>query len=91
MNIGQFAQEDLSPADNLSYMLYGISKDGKYFVVIRGQISFPGLPKEGGPVRGQKLKTLQAQAATRLNGAKPEAFKPNLSQFDAICKSLRLP
>ncbi len=90
--IGQFAQEDLPPTDSLTYVLYGISRDGKYFVAIRSEVSFPPLPKSVGVVPvGPKLKALQADASRRLNAAKPEVFKPPLGQLDAIARTLRLP
>jgi len=61
-------------------------------VLIRGGISFPELPKEAADVRSKaRLATLRADAVRRLNAAKPEAFKPPLGQFDAICKTLKLP
>jgi len=90
--IGQFAQDDFGPAQLLSYVFFGISRDGKYFVTVQGEITFPELPKEGAPISaGPKLKALQADAARRLNAAKPEAFKPSLVQLDAVAKTLKLP
>lgn len=90
--IGQFAQDDFGPAQLLSYVLFGINRDGKYFITVQGEITFPELPKDGAPISaGPKLRALQADAARRLNAAKPEAFKPSLVQLDAVAKTLKLP
>jgi hypothetical protein len=90
--IGQFAQDTFAPSNPLTYILFGVSRDGKYFVVLRGEISHPSLPKrETYMAEGPKLKALQAEAARRLTAQPAESFQPGLSQLDGIIRSLRLP
>jgi hypothetical protein len=90
--IGQFAQDTGTPSNPLTYILWGIGRDGRYFIGMRTQIEHPLLSKPwAGMNEGPKLRALQAEAARRLSGASPESFKPSLTQLDAVARSLRLP
>jgi hypothetical protein len=90
--IGQFAQDDGTPANPLTYVLWGISRDGRYFIRMRTEIAHPSLSKPWvGMNEGPKLRALRAEAARRLTAAAPESFQPSLTQLDGIARSLRLP
>lgn len=90
--IGQFAQDVATPSNPLTYILFGITRDSKSFILMRAEISHPSLAKTAAIVQGgPKLKAQQAEAARRLAAAPPESFQPGLGQLDGIARSLRLP
>jgi hypothetical protein len=90
--IGQFAQDDGTPSNPLTYVLWGISRDGRYFIRMRTEIAHPSLSKPWvGMNMGPKLRALQAEASRRLTAAAPDSFQPSLTKLDAIAQSLRLP
>ena len=84
--LGHFAQDESAPRNPMTYVLQGISRDGRYFITMRTQTSHPSLAKPGASTPAA-LK----EVARRLAAASPDSFKPSLTQLDAIARSLRLP
>jgi hypothetical protein len=84
--IGFFAQDVVPPSNPLSYILQGVSRDGRYFIMMWAQSSHPSLAKPGASTPAA-LK----EVARRLTAAAPDSFKPTLTQLDAVARSLRLP
>ena len=84
--LGHFAQEEYPPMNPMSYILQGVSRDGRYFITMRARASHPSLSKPG-PNTPAALK----EVARRLTAAAPDSFQPSLTQLDAIARSLRLP
>lgn len=99
---GQGGDEDY-PSLGLGYRFEGISNDGRYFILIRADISHPDQKRLLPPrqINGTPPKTwessdpkdetrLRLQLEKSLAGADPVSFQPNLDALDAVVRSLRL-
>ena len=84
--VGHFAQDESPPSNPISYILQGISRDGRYFIMMRAQCSHPSLAKPG-----STAPAALREVARRLATAAPDSFNPSLIQLDAVARSLRLP
>ncbi|HYL75378.1 MAG TPA: hypothetical protein VEU96_14295 [Bryobacteraceae bacterium] len=84
--VGFFAQDVVPPSNPLSYILQGVSSDGRYFIMMSAQCSHPSLAKPGA-----RTPAALKEVARRLTAAAPDSFKPSLTQLDAVARSLRLP
>jgi hypothetical protein len=84
--VGYFAQDVTPPSNPISYILQGISRDGRHFIMLRAQTSHPSLSKPGA-----STPAAMREAARRLAAATPDSFTPSLTQLDAVARSLRLP
>lgn len=91
------------PSDNLGYIFEGISNDGRYFILIRADISHPDQkrlhPKRqinGPPGHTWESPDPKVDAPARIQlernlaAAEPASFQPNLDQLDAVIRSLKL-
>ena len=84
--VGYFAQDVSPPSNPISYILQGISRDGRHFILLRAQASHPSLAKPGA-----STPAAMKEVARRLAAATPDSFTPSLVQLDAVARSLRLP
>jgi hypothetical protein len=84
--VGYFAQDVVPPSNPLSYILQGVSRDGRYFILMRAESSHPSLAKPGA-----STPAALRELARRLAAAAPDSFKPSLTQLDAVARSLQLP
>lgn len=91
------------PSTALGYIFEGISNDGRYFILIRADISHPDQkrlrprrPIQGPPghtweAGDPKLETpARLQLEKALATANPASFRPSLNELDAVIRSLRL-
>jgi hypothetical protein len=88
--------------DRLAYVFQGISNDGRFFVIVRADISHPDVQrfspptlKPGLPVsiyqKNEKDQSLKrAQLEKSLAAADGGSFAPSLSQLDQVIRSLKL-
>jgi hypothetical protein len=84
--VGHFAQDKSPPSNPMSYILQGVSHDGRYFIMMRARCSHPSLAKPGA-----STPAALREVARRLAAAAPDSFKPSLTQLDAVARSLKLP
>src|SRR5258706_1154390 len=84
--VGCFAQDISAPSNPMSYILQGLSRDGRLFIMMRAQSSHPSLAKPGA-----STPAALREVARRLAAAEPDSFKPSLAQLDAVACSLHLP
>ena len=84
--VGYFAQDVTPPSNPMSYILQGISRDGRHFIMLRAQCSHPSLAKPGA-----STPAALREVARRLAAAPPDSFTPSLTQLDAVARSLKLP
>ena len=84
--VGYFAQDVTPPSNPLSYILQGVSRDGRYFIQLRAQSSHPSLAKPG-----TGTSAALSEVKRRLATAPPDSFNPSLTELDAVARSLRLP
>jgi hypothetical protein len=84
--VGYFAQDVTPPSNPLSYILQGLSRDGRYFIMLSAACSHPSLAKPG-----TSTPAALREVARRLAAAAPDSFTPPLTQLDAIARSLHLP
>jgi hypothetical protein len=84
--VGHFGQDESPPSNPMSYILQGVSRDGRYFIMMRAQCSHPSLAKPG-----SATPAALREVARRLAAAAPDSFNPSLIQLDAVARSLRLP
>lgn len=95
--VASFSQDPPSaPANPLSYILEGISRNGRYLLLIRGEIVHPSLKTEAELPQdvqqdGPQMQAMRKQVARTIAKAAPDSFQPNLAQLDAIVRSLQLP
>ncbi len=89
--IGGFGQDDTCRPD-LAYFFRGMSDDGRYFVMIRAQISHPRTRQlwTQDCVADADAPKIDQQLGRDLDAAPPNSFHPSLDQLDAVIKSLRL-
>jgi hypothetical protein len=98
---GQGGDEDY-PSLGLGYMFEGLSNDGRYFILIRADISHPdqkrlrppsqinGTPPKTWESPGPHGKEARLQLEKALAAADPASFQPSLAELDAVIRSLRL-
>lgn len=84
--VGYFSQDVTPPSNPLSYILQGVSSDGRLFIMLRAPSSHPSLAKPGA-----NTPAALREVARRLAAAAPDSFKPSLTELDAVARSLRLP
>lgn len=101
--IAGFGGDEDYPSNSLGYIFEGISNDGRYFILIRADISHPDQKRlhPRRPIHGTPGHTwesgdpkLETPARLRLEkalaGADPASFQPSLNDLDAVIRSLRL-
>jgi hypothetical protein len=88
--------------DRLTYVLEAISNDGRFFVIVRAEVSHPDVQRfsppqlEPGLPVSAYLKNEKDQSARRaqlqksLAAADRASFAPSLSQLDQVTRSLKL-
>src|SRR5256885_13669160 len=95
-------QNNQQDPDRLAYVLQGISNDGRFFVIVRADISHPDVQsfspprlKPGLPVstylkneKDQSVRRVQLEKS--LAAADTGSFVPSLSQLDQLIRSLKL-
>jgi hypothetical protein len=98
---GQGGDEDY-PSLGLGYRFEGISNDSRYFILVRADISHPdqkrllpprqinGTPPKTWESPGPHGEEARLQLEKALAAADPASFQPNLDQFDAVIRSLKL-
>jgi hypothetical protein len=100
--IAGFGGDEQYPSSNLGYIFEGISSDGRYFILIRADISHPdqkrllpprhinGTPPNTWESSDPKDETrMRLQLEKSLSTADPASFEPNLDQLDAVIRSLK--
>jgi len=91
------------PSSNLGYLFEGISNDGRYFILIRADISHPdqkrlrprrqilGPPGHTWEASDPKLETpARLMLEKALATDDPASFQPSLNELDAVIRSLKL-
>jgi hypothetical protein len=84
--VGYFAQDVTPPSNPISYILQGVSRDGRHFIMLSAQTSHASVAKPGA-----STPAAMREVARRLAAATPDSFTPSLTQLDAVARSLRLP
>jgi hypothetical protein len=100
--IGSYSQDyscGFGP-DSLTYVFQGISNDGRFFILMRAQVSNLKVGRQldqecAEKSRGQDFdafskKEMPALFDKEMSAADPASFQPNLDQLDAVIRSLKL-
>jgi len=101
--IGGFGGDEDYPSCGLGYVFNGISRDGRYLIVLRADLSHVdhkrfipprktmGTPGQTWEASDPKVETEMRQRLEKsLNAADPSSFTPNLNDLDAVIRSLKL-
>jgi hypothetical protein len=88
--IGSYDQTDSGPMNPMAYAADGISRDGRYFVMIRGDVSHPAVPKPTDSFDPDRIKDLREKLARKLDAAPETSFTPGLDKLDKIVRSFSI-
>jgi hypothetical protein len=100
--IAGYGGDEDYPSLGLGYIFEGISNDGRYFILVRADISHPdqkrlrppsqinGTPPKTWESPGPHGKEARLQLEKALVASDPASFQPSLDQLDGIIRSLRL-
>ena len=98
--IGQYAQDNGCSFGDLSYVFEGLTNDGKFFVMMRVDVSNDAVAdrlgqecKQGS--QGKDFdefykKEMTARFEREVSSADPASFTPSLDQLDTVIRSLKL-
>lgn len=97
--LGVYGQ-DVGPLENpIAYQLEAITSDGRYVILFSKDVEFLNPPRELTRLSDKQvreldkpgpLKAFQLRVTDALTAARPESFRPDLSQLDAAVLSLEL-
>ena len=88
--VGAYDQTDSGPIDPIAFAADGITPDGRYFVMIRGLVSHPAVPRAASSPEGDRLKDFREKLARKLDSALPASFTPSLEKLDEIVRSFAI-
>lgn len=93
-------RQDRGPVDNpLRYIIEGISRDGRYFILISHGVEYLSPPKDLSHLSdveimrlddANRFRSFQQRVNSALNAAPADSFKPSLIELGAATGSLEL-
>jgi hypothetical protein len=89
--VAGFSMMSLLPANPMTYIAEGISRDGRYFLLVRAEISNPAVDGLPDMEEGPQMEAIKTRVAAKLAAAPAASFKPSLATLDAIVQSIKLP
>lgn len=88
--VGTYDQTDSGPINPMAYAADGITRDGRYFVMIRGDVSHPAAPKRTDNFDPDRIKELREKLARKLEAAPGTSFTPGLEKLDEMVRSFSI-
>lgn len=88
--VGGYSQMDGGPVNPIAFAADGITPDGRYFVMIRGQVSHAAVSDTADRLEGDRLKDFRVKLARELDAARETSFTPSLEKLDDIVRSFAI-
>jgi len=90
--VATFSTPPAVPRNPFTYVAEGISRDGRYFLLMRAAVTHPAAIAGPGDIDdGPELQALKAHIAGKLAAAPSSSYQPELATLDGIVASLKLP
>ena len=88
--VGAYDQTDSGPMNPMAYAADGITRDGRYFVMIRGSVSHPAAPSPTDHFDPDRIKVLREKLARKLEAVPATSFTPGLETLDEMVRSFAI-
>ncbi len=95
--LGKCVPEQDESWDPFDYHAQGISRDGRFYLLVLVDISHAAtralqqkIIDQNIPSNENRLKTMKEEAERRMTSARPSSFEPDLDRLDAMVRSIRL-